>query len=310
MPDSPQAGWFPDPWSDGQLRWWDGSEWTGGTTSLETHGPLVTTVAPPAPTPPPEEQPLWRQRSVQIPAIAVLTAVVVIAVAAFVSWPGSPSPRTAVGIGVPPTTVAAVGGAAGTSVADRINLSAADFPPEWSSSVGSDAGTTTTSQDAQVAACAGAPDPATSASKDVPSADFSDQGMDVSSDVTIMKSPKLAQQDLAATASPKGLACLRWFFPSFAASSAPVGTQIHLVSVDPLPVATYGDGSFGFRMVMNVTGHGTTAVATIDEIGFVRGSLEVTGSFTSAPGPFPAAMESRYMALLASRAAKAQPNVT
>jgi hypothetical protein len=307
MPDSPQAGWFPDPWSDGQLRWWDGSEWTGGTTILETHGAPVATVAPPAPTPPPEEQPLWRQRSVQVPAIAVLTAVVVIAVAAFASWPGSPSPRIAVGIGATPTTVSDLGGSTDTNVADRINFSPADFPPEWSSSVGPDEGITTTSQDAQVAACAGAPDPASSAEKDVPSADFSDQGMDVSSDVTIMKSQKLARQDLAAMTSPKALACFRWFYPSFAASSAPAGTQIHLVSVDPLSVATYGDGSFGFRVVMDVTSNGSTAVATIDEIGFVRGTLEVSGTFTSARAPFPAATESQRMAALASRAAKASP---
>jgi hypothetical protein len=307
MPDKPQAGWFPDPWSEGQLRWWDGSEWTGGTTSLETHGPPVATIAPPAPTPPPEEQPWWRQRSVRVPAAAVLTAVVVITIVALVSASGSPGPRVTLGIGATPTTVANLGGSTDTAVADRINFSSADFPPQWSSTVSQD-DSSTTSQDAQVAACAGAPAPASSMEKDVSSSDFSTQGMDVSSDVTVMKSAKLAQQDLAAITGPKALACFRWFFPSFAAASAPAGSQIHVVSVDVLRVANYGDGSFGFRVVMDVKGTGSSTVATVDEIGFLKGRLEVSGIFTGTPSPFPAAMESRLTAVLAGRAAKAVPS--
>jgi hypothetical protein len=166
-------------------------------------------------------------------------------------------------------------------------------------------GGSTTSQDEEVAACAGATDPRDSVETDVSSADFSTPGMDVSSDVTIMKSPELAQQDLAAMTSPKALACFRWFFPSFAVSSAPTGTQIHVVSVDALPVASYGNGSFGFRVVMDIAGSGSRAVATADEIGFLKGRLEVSGIFTSTPGSFPAAMESRLVAALASRAARA-----
>ena len=128
--------------------------------------------------------------------------------------------------------------------------------------------------------------------------------MDVSSDVTIVKTAQLARQDLAAMKGAKALACFRWFFPGLAASSAPPGTQIHIVSVNPLPVPSYGQGSFGFRVVMSVTSGGVRAVATVDEIGFLRGRFEVSGTFT-APGPFPAATEGRLMAALASRAAKA-----
>jgi hypothetical protein len=105
--------------------------------------------------------------------------------------------------------------------------------------------------------------------------------------------------------APKAVACFRWFFPSFASSSAPSGTQIHIVSVNTLPIAHYGEGSFGFRVVMNVTSGDASVVATVDEIGFLKGRLEVSATFTGIGSPFPAATQSRLMLLLAGRAAKA-----
>jgi hypothetical protein len=306
MADTPQPGWYPDPWSGDHLRWWDGAEWTEGTTRPEVHGPPVATIAPPAQSLPPEVQPLWRQRSFQVPAAAVLAAMVVITVVAFVSQSGSSGPRVAAGIGASAATTDLGGRATspGAAVANRINFSAADFPPEWSSSVSTD-DSTATSQDAQVAACAGGADPRASVEKDVSSADFSTQGIDVTSDVTIMKTAQLARQDLAAMTAPKAVACFRWFYPSFAASSAPSGTQIHIVSVNTLPVDKYGDGSFGFRIVMNVTSAGATTAATVDEIGFLKGRLEVTATFTRMGSAFQASTESHLISALVSRAAKA-----
>ncbi len=305
MTDNLQPGWYPDPWSQDHLRWWDGAAWTEGTTRPETHGPPVATIAPPAAPTPPAAQPLWRQRSFQVPAAAVLTALVLIAVVAFVST-GSSSPRVSVGAG-PGTTVRSPNSLAPSTdaaVAASINFSAADFPPEWSSTVSQDA-STTDSQDAQVAACAGATDPRLSVEKDISSADFTFQGMDVSSDVTIIRTAPLARQDLSAMTSPKALACFRWFFPSFASSSSPAGTHIHIVSVDALPVAAYGQGSFGFRVVMDLSTAGVNARATVDEIGFLKGRLEVSAAFTGIATPVPATTESRLMVALAGRAAKA-----
>src|SRR5579864_5459592 len=119
MPDKPHPGWYPDPWSEGELRWWDGSDWTGGTTSPETHGLPAATAAPPAAPASPEAQPVWRQRSVQIPGAAVLAAVVVIIVVAFVSGSG---PSAA------PVGVATAAAGMDASVAGLINLTAADLP--------------------------------------------------------------------------------------------------------------------------------------------------------------------------------------
>jgi hypothetical protein len=79
---------------------------------------------------------------------------------------------------------------------------------------------------------------------------------------------------------------------------APSGTQIHIVSVNTLPVAHYGEGSFVFRVVMNVTSGDASVVATVDEIGFLKGRLEVSATFTGIGSPFPAATQSRLMLLL------------
>ncbi|GAA4703525.1 DUF6159 family protein [Nocardioides conyzicola] len=38
MPTTP-AGWHPDPWFPGQLRYWDGSTWTGRTAPIRAHVP-------------------------------------------------------------------------------------------------------------------------------------------------------------------------------------------------------------------------------------------------------------------------------
>jgi hypothetical protein len=244
---------------------------------------------------------------VQVPAALVLAAVIVIVTVAVVSGSGHPPSATGAGrngtamteSAAPPTSAVAL---ADTAVADRINLTGADLPPGWARSPNRD-GSGATDQDAQVAACAGAPDPRVSVEKDVASDDYSLEGMDVSSDVTIVKSVQSARQDLAAMQGARALACFRWFFPSFAASSAPAGTAIHVVSVNSMAVSTYGEGSFGFRVVMNVTSPGVSAFATVDEVGFLTGRLEVSGVFTGAPTPFPAKMENELMAALARRAA-------
>jgi membrane protease YdiL (CAAX protease family) len=46
-PPKPAAGWFPDPWEAGNLRYWDGESWTGWVT-----------IGPPEPESPPT-LPLW-----------------------------------------------------------------------------------------------------------------------------------------------------------------------------------------------------------------------------------------------------------
>jgi hypothetical protein len=191
-----------------------------------------------------------------------------------------------------------------TPAAKAINLSAADLPADWTSSP-ADNTSGSTPEDAQVAACAGAPDPVASSQLDWTSDDFSNQAIDVSSDVNVVKTVQLARQDLAAIRSDKALACFRQLFPGFATKSAPPGSQINVVSVNRLPVASYGDGSFGIRVILNAGSSGTTARITIDEVGFTKGRYEVSGTFAGVDTTFPANFEQSLMAKLAARATSA-----
>jgi hypothetical protein len=206
-----------------------------------------------------------------------------------------------------PATTATTGApsvSADTAAANTINFIASDFPSGWSSTPNSGgSGSGTTSQDEQVAACAGAPDPKTAQEIDVSSDDFSNSSDDASSDVTVIKTAALARQDLTAIQSDRALACFRQLLPALAQSQAPSGTQLSVVSVARLAVPNYGDGSFGIRVVINVTQSGSTVAGTVDDIGFVKGRLEISGDFTGLGSIVPPDLEQALMAKLAARAA-------
>jgi hypothetical protein len=135
--------------------------------------------------------------------------------------------------------------------------------------------------------------------------DFSNQGIDVSSDVNLVKTVQLAHQDLAAIRTDKALSCLRQLFPGFFTKSAPPGSQINVVSVSRIPVPSYGDGSFGIRVILNAGSSGGTASVTSDEIGFTKGRYEVSSTFTGFDSTFPVDLEQSLMAKLAARTASA-----
>lgn len=206
----------------------------------------------------------------------------------------------------PTTTGASLDVAALTAAAKAINLSATDFSADWTSSPADNSGGST-AEDAQVAACAGAPDPVASTVVDWVSDDFTNQDIDVSSDVNVVKTVQLARQDLAAIRSDKALACFRQLFPGFATKSAPPGSHINIVSVNRLPVASYGDGSFGIRVIFDAGSSAGSVRVTIDQIGFAKGRYEVSGTFAGVNSVFPADLEQSLMAKLVSRTAAAPP---
>lgn len=62
------AGWYPDPWQQGELRWHDGAEWTGHVHAAQAQATPVAVAVAVAPEPEPSpEAPLlaWAQESEQ-----------------------------------------------------------------------------------------------------------------------------------------------------------------------------------------------------------------------------------------------------
>jgi hypothetical protein len=187
-----------------------------------------------------------------------------------------------------------------TTQAKAINFTAADLPTGWTSSPSDNQ--SSAAEDAKVAACAGAPSPASVHLADVSSDDFSSGGLDVTSDVTVVRTAQLAQQDLAAIRSDRALACFRQLFPELAKTGAPANTQITVDSVDRLPVASYGDGSFGYRLAFTVQAPAAGTVHGVgDLIGFLHNRIEVGGNFLAIDAPFPASLEQALMAKLVAR---------
>lgn len=194
--------------------------------------------------------------------------------------------------------------AAVTAAAKQINLVSADFPSGWTSSPSTSSGSS--SEDAQIAACAGAPNPATSDVADETSDDFASQDIFASSDITVVKTQQLASQDLAAISSDQALSCFKKLFPELAKKDAPADAQMNVVSVTRIPVSRYADGSFGLRLVLGVTVQGTTAQATFDVIGFVKGRFEVAGFFGGIGTAFPSGLEQTLLSKLDTRASQSR----
>ncbi|KQR50807.1 hypothetical protein ASF88_16380 [Leifsonia sp. Leaf336] len=70
----PAAGWYPDPYREAPLRWWDGTQWTG---QVGGHAPGVAGVA--ARRPLPQETPVytvWIWLVVLLPLVSVLLLLV------------------------------------------------------------------------------------------------------------------------------------------------------------------------------------------------------------------------------------------
>jgi hypothetical protein len=194
-----------------------------------------------------------------------------------------------------------------TAQARAINFTATDFPGGWTSSPSNNQ--SGSAEDAKLAACAGAPSPASSDVADVYSADFTSQGLDASSDVTVLRTAQLAQEDLAAIRGDRALACFRQLLPELATADAPPNSQLAVDSVERLSVPSYADRSFGYRVAFTLQAAGTGPVhGFADIIGFLHDRYEVGGNFLGIDTPFPASLEQSLMAKLLARSVGGTPS--
>lgn len=191
-----------------------------------------------------------------------------------------------------------------TTLANQINLTSADVPG-YSSSPNAESAADKQSG-AQLAACAGGVPPSKNIA-DVNSPNFSAGSgltqMQTSSNVVVLPSSALVQQNLKALTSAKGHACLNTFVSNELSKSTSAGVTFNSGTITSLPTSTAGtDGGFGIRFIISAAAQGVHIPFYLDVLGFAKNSTEVELEALGISKPFPAAEESHLYSLLVSRA--------
>lgn len=191
-----------------------------------------------------------------------------------------------------------------TTIANQINLTSADVPGFTSSP---NPETASDKQGgAQLAACAGGVPPSKNI-VDINSPNFSaGSGLtqtQTSSNVVVLPSSALVQQNLTALTSAKGHACLNTFVSNELSKSTSSGVTFNSGTITTLPTSTAGtDGGFGIRFIVSASAQGVHIPFYLDVLGFAKNSTEVELEALGISKPFPATQEAHLYSLLVSRA--------
>jgi hypothetical protein len=125
----------------------------------------------------------------------------------------------------------------------------------------------------------------------------------VSSEVTVARTPALAEKQLAEFHSGVLPRCLSHYFSGLLGSQRYHGAKLSPVTTKQgAPPAPGTTGSFGLRFTATVTLHSIPIPLYIDILGFVEGSAEVSMFATGIPKPVPAKIEEHLFTLLLARA--------
>jgi len=192
------------------------------------------------------------------------------------------------------------------ALARALNLRRADVPSAYSASApqSSSAGEKAISR--RLSACAGGAreaDRLAEASSDTFKRQANGLPQEVSSNVSVERSPASVQQDLTAIRSSRGVACLSRFVNSMLAGKKVPGATIGKASIaQGTPPQAHTDGSVGLRVTVPFNVHGITLRLYIDLLGFAHGPEEVTLSSLGIGEPVAAATQQRLFTLLVHRA--------
>jgi hypothetical protein len=316
-PPTVPPGFYPDPYGQAPLRWFDGVQWTTATSQLQ---PAATNPSAPAEVAPgtvpatvPATVPRAQPRSAaegygtgMRPGRAGSSSVLPVrggdegsrlsSLVRRVGLPGLAAVLVlAVALGVR-LFVLDTGSAASApaQLAAAINLRNADLPAGWKAVAKSDPKSDPKSDtatagpaaapaksddpmaafDRDIARCIGGADPATSIAFTSASPSWSRGSSEISSEVVVLRSVALAQQDLHARQGKTVDACMRRVgVPAMRAALAPSGVALTGLATQRLPGAA-ADG-YALRLKMTATVKGRALTVWTDSYGFVRGNTEV-----------------------------------
>lgn len=207
-----------------------------------------------------------------------------------------PAPLAATTTAAPTTTTVDVD--ADKARARTLVLRPADLPAGWKATPHREDPTDKT-YDAQLAACLGRPSPDTYLTASADSPDFARGDAEVSSQAQLVKTVADFNADVDAVQGPKFVPCVKRVLTKSLQPLA--GASLRSVAVAPLPVASYGQFSLGFRATIRLLVQGQPVSVYQDGILLGKGRIELTASFSDVQQPPDPALEKSLVAKLAAR---------
>lgn len=212
---------------------------------------------------------------------------------------GGGSPKTAA-----TTTTTAADPAADRATAQAINLTAADMSGYQESANPDQAGGDEVQ--AKLDRCVGGPSPQSIQVVDVTSPNFDKGNLEVSSDVTMMKSHQDAVADDRSVESPKLDRCIQQVAGPVFSQDLPPGAKVTKISASLVRPTEHVPGLLGLQMTIDVSstesGVTVTVPIYIRELGFVVGRAEVGLEEVQPTSPLAVPNEASLVSLLYSRA--------
>jgi hypothetical protein len=187
-----------------------------------------------------------------------------------------------------------------TAFANQVNLQPADMQG-WRASLNS----AISSQDAQLAKCAGTSAPS-EAVADVSSNSF-DRGSALStqgaaSSVKVVQNKSTVTSDLATTKSAKAQSCIKALLPRVIQQIAGNQVKFGAPQIETLSPSVAGaDGSYGYRITFAAEALGQQFPFVIDVLGAAVGRAELSLDDFGIGNPLPPADEQRLLSMLVSR---------
>jgi len=203
----------------------------------------------------------------------------------------------------PGATTTTADAAADQAKAQELVLVQADFPKGWTAKT-HQADPSDAELDRQLAACAGAPDPAEVKSAEYAGPDVTAGAAQVSTEVTIVKTLAAARADLAAIKGAKLAPCLKEFVRKQidrGIRNNAASASLKSLKLDSLNVQRYGEATKAFRLVATIRVQEQTAELYDDLVFLVKGRAEVMATFTAQGVPFDHTVEEALLSTLGGK---------
>jgi len=181
-------------------------------------------------------------------------------------------------------------------------LTQSDLPEGWRSSKHK-ADPVSHGEDAELAACIGAPNPATSQSADVFGDVFGQGAQTITSEAVFLRSESDAAKAIAALKGARAIACARAAVRPVLAEQLRlqrISAKIRSLAVTRRTLPVRGVVS-GFRVVVDLAAAGAVITVQQDVIVLARGRAQVRATFVDVGVAFPAALELTLVRVLSGK---------